>query len=457
MRVHFPLILVFVFAITKSSISQNSKTLAERPDPVWMTHYVAQGFIPSDLKVDLYGNVITAGTFEGHMTWKGGSRIPKRRPFPERSPNNYFILKHDPEGRVLWKNFADGDARISAILLDDSGCVYVTGEVFSRELIFTSSDSIIYFLEKPMDEGSRGIFICKYDRNGRILKLKFYSEGKSETPGDMVLTKNGDLIIGGVIFYREGNELKRNFLLLRFDKDLNLLWKRVGDEMGRSQITAVCLDRFENIYVTGGFISHMRICGKEVDHEDQDQRIFLARFNANGDLKWFRTEAFKQDVLNFSQVGIDLACDQRGRIYVTGSAASRPFLARLNRRGKLKWHLQCKGLTSYVSELALNENGDVFLSGYGHGSEFPSTDKDTSHYTSKGSTDFYLSEYDKRGRQKFLWAGGGEGTDYASSIEVVDQRMYVLGRNLGGLPVVFDQFSINERFPVIWWGVFNLP
>jgi hypothetical protein len=82
-------------------------------------------------------------------------------------------------------------------------------------------------------------------------------------------------------------------------------------------------------------------------------------------------------------------------------------------------------------------------------------------YQSKGSTDFFILDYSSKSQLKGLLVGGGEGTDYISSMAFRDGKIYVLGHDLGGPPIEFgvhkteNSQAYKYRRPKLWLACFE--
>ena len=116
------------------------------------------------IAVDNTGNIYVTGYFKGDYHYYGDSLKFGNFTLYNNSGGeapNYFIVKYDPSGNVLWANGADkfiGRASGNGVSIDKWGNVYVIGEFANGSIRFGNSVLV--------NGGLDDVFITKYDPLG---------------------------------------------------------------------------------------------------------------------------------------------------------------------------------------------------------------------------------------------------------------------------------------------------
>jgi hypothetical protein len=431
-----------------------------RQDPEWIKHYQSKGFISSSLSVDDKGNYYSAGSFEQYLGLSPTEGIvPSRSRSTEKAPNHLFAQKHDPSGNLLWTIYANGEGRVHDISLADDGHLYIVGEVFSAGLVMSSADGHLDTLQKPNTDLSRGIYILKYSAEGNLIKSLFWSEDQSENANSVLVDPEGNVYIGGSFSYRIENELIRSYLLLKFSSDFELIWKKKGSQKGRSSLVDLCFDRRKNLIIAGNFTEQLIIDSEHIELNHKSQKPFIAKLKPNGNLDWISMHLDSSPELDYGNTIISICADRWSRIYATGHSNGRFQLLRLTRNGGVKWRVsQIVGYGTYPQAIIRDPNTkDLFISGNGYAAGFPTTRGDTLNFSTVGSTDFFVLRYNQKGKILGLITGGGIGTDYAQDIALKEDKIIILGHDLGGPKIKFKDLSIGGSKPVVWIAQFKWP
>ena len=195
------------------------------------------------------------------------------------------------------------------------------------------------------------------------------------------------------------------------------------------------------------------------------QDIFVSKYDASGNLLWAKQIGGQQSS-SFDQVN-DIELDASGNLLITGSFTGKAdfdpgtdtfyvnalgwgvltsFVCKLNSSGDFLWARQLGGsLASESNALAVDQQGNVYTTGYFDGIADFDPGVGTFNLTVFGFSDIYVSKLDPQGN--FVWAKqmGGSSGEFGTSI-AVDQAgaVYLTGSFNGN--VDFDPGS----------GVFNL-
>ncbi|HRP01113.1 MAG TPA: T9SS type A sorting domain-containing protein [Candidatus Kapabacteria bacterium] len=158
---------------------------------------------------------------------------------------------------------------------------------------------------------------------------------------------------------------------------------------------------------------------------------------------WFKLD--KPNLLNdgsgystYDQ-SISVKSDMQGNIYHTGyfegiivfgndtlvSNGGRDiFVAKLNKEGQYKWAKSAGSqLSDYGKDIAINQNGEVFLTGY----FFAKAYFGNYQITSFGNSDIFVAKLDSNGNWLWVKNADGDGFDRANSITADNNYCYISG------------------------------
>lgn len=204
--------------------------------------------------------------------------------------------------------------------------------------------------------------------------------------------------------------------------------------------TSVAIDEQNNVYVTG---SSMR----------DGQDIVTIKYNGAGIEQW--KAIYNNSAVNGNDAGSALAIDAQGNVYVTGSsngpgATSTDFITiKYNNSGIKQWEARYFGPENKIdiaTQIALDQQGNAYVAGRSekNGQSF---DIVTVKYNNAG-----IEQWNKR------YNGPGNFDDYANSLLVdLNGNVYVAGeiRATGGQTFDFVTIKYNPAGEEKWVKVFN--
>jgi hypothetical protein len=372
---------------------------------------------PFALTVDEDGNVYVAG--------KTFSDTPY--------DYSYATVKYDSAGKELWEARYDGpggdDDVAQAIVLDESGNVYVTGK--SCTGVHTNY----------------AYATVKYDGNGTELWAARY-----EGPGEVDDDARAIAVDGSGSVYVTGSS-GGDYATIKYDREGSQLWvaRYDGPSGGDDQAVAVGVDAAGGVYVTG----------------TSDGEFATLKYDSDGDQVW---------AARYAGAARAMALDDSGNVYVTGQSSELYATIKYDSEGNELWVLGCSGTLYGKGEavaIALDDAGDVYITGRSYGARSSSYGYTTVKYTSggkqrwaarydpprgakvqavdiavdsaggvvvTGSTwdvawDFVTVAYDAGGREIWsdLYDGPAGGYDEAAAVAVDPWgNVYVTGRSDGG-------------------------
>ena len=443
------------------SLSAWSQDLAlespnKRKDPDWFKYNESYGFLSTSLAIDAQGNIYTGGTFENVFASRDTFYEMPRTPFRNTSPNYPFIQKHKSNGDLQWMAYAEGQARLHDLVVSTDSAVFITGEVWSDDLVFVSSNGQRDSLPKAHKQYERGLYLARFNAQGIFQGAVFYSDLPHANGSDLAIDSEGRIWVAGNYMYRQESELKRNWLLLRFSTQFEREFVFAGDSTGRSGISAIALDGRDQVYLGGWFSSHLNFFDQSIDVEHGTQKSFVAKLNSDGELRWCNTAITDPHEMHSQVVINEIEVDFWHRIYLSGSTFSRYFLAQLERDGELDWMKRCEGRSSYPFGMEWADK-DLIVYGHGYGSSFKSRSTDEMiSYQAVASTDGFILVEGWHGKLKEAIFLGGEGTDYVTALKWHEGKIYVLGHNLGGRETHLGKKVIPAGRPKMWLASWSL-
>jgi len=247
---------------------------------LWAARYegpIAWGYDDTiDLAVDGSGNVYVTGLSESN----GGYW-------------DYLTIKYGPNGNELWVRRYDasgnGYDQASAIVVDDSNNVYVTGRSAETNYDYAT---------------------IKYDTAGNELWVRRYNGPAGNYPDEasaIALDRSGNVYVTG---YSQGPIYYQDYATVKYDANGNELWVRRYDGTGNyvDLATAIAVDGSNNIYVTGssGGLNH-------------DYDYATVKYDANGNELWVGRYDGPAIAYNSDEPSA-IVVDSFDNVYVTGTS-----------------------------------------------------------------------------------------------------------------------------------------
>jgi hypothetical protein len=229
--------------------------------------------------------------------------------------DDIFLVKYDAGGNVLWAKSAGGTGYESgnSVAVDASGSAYVTG--------YYSSPSVIFGSDTLTNPGNGDIFLAKYDAGGNILWAKSAGGTGGGGGNSVAVDASGNAYVTGyysspaIIF---GSDTLTNvgdydIFLAKYDAGGNVLWAKCAGGFINESGSSVTLDASGNAYVTGWFNSQTLTFGSDTLTNVDNGDIFLAKYDAGGNVLWAKSAGG-----NNVDIGQSAAMDASGNAYVTG-------------------------------------------------------------------------------------------------------------------------------------------
>ena len=239
------------------------------------------------------------------------------------------LARYEDHGRIKWVNTISGNSNndIHAVATDDSNHVYVAGEY-----VHTNVNSILNFGNMTlMGNGSASTFIAKATSDGEFLwavRILATDAPSSQyvIPVDMQVAPNGDVIVLGNVMepveiegqmYNTTTGDNEMLFLARFRPDGSLVWFRntttFGMPGGHIEAAKLAIGRGGQLYVNGLLKSAGVLWGTDTLSARDGTGQFLARFDSNGDIEWWRTQSAR----TIPQYPHEIGVDAQDNVYIT--------------------------------------------------------------------------------------------------------------------------------------------
>lgn len=330
----------------------------------------------TDVAVDAAGNVYATGSFESASITFGSVTLTAS------SGNNFYLVKYDAAGNVLWANTANGIAEGYTVTTDALNNVIVAGYYDGASTSFSGNTLI--------NSGNGDSFIVKYDGTG------------------------------------------------------NLIWATsIGGISNAEYVYSIATDASNSIYVTGRFASSSVTIGSTVltNAGTSGPDLFVAKLAPSGTVLWADGTGG-----SFSDIANGLVCDDDANIYVIGNfnsnsigfgsttlnspgtGQSNMFIAKYDSTGSVIWANTVEG---YLGDALANDIASDGINVYVQGeysAESVTFGTDVLTNAAPGSTDIYTVKYNAAGNPVWAKTCGGNNNDYSKGITIdTASNVYTIG------------------------------
>ena len=408
--------LSFVLALLTITALPNKAVYSQAPEFTWAKRASGTSFDGgAGIATDGSGNSYVTGDFAGLVTF-GAITLTSA------GSDDIFVAKYDASGNVLWAKRAGGTSSDggTGIATDGSGNSYVTGD-FAGSATFgaitlTSADS-------------NDIFVAKYDALGNVLWAKragvtsedFGHRIATDGSGNSYLTGSftGSATFGAITLTSTGSD---DIFVAKYDASGNVLWAKRAGGTSFDGGDGIAADRSGSSYVTGNFTGSATFGAITLTSAGSED-IFVAKYDASGNVLWAKRAGGTS-----SDGGAGIATDRSGSSYVTGiftgsatlgaitltSAGSNDiFIAKYDASGNVLWAKRAGGTSfAFGFDIATDESGNSYITG----SFASSAAFDTITLTSAGREDIFVAKYDASGN--VLWAKQAGGTSRDSGFGI---------------------------------------
>ncbi|WP_437997557.1 SBBP repeat-containing protein [Sorangium sp. So ce185] len=258
------------------------------------------------ISTDADGNVLLIGHFRGTIDLGGG-------PLVSAGARDIFVAKLDPSGRHVWsKRFGGAHDQLGrGIAADRDGNVLIAGTLWG---------SVDFGGGMMKSAGWDDLFVAKLDRSGEYLWARTYGDEETQEASDLTVDGQGNVVVTGyalgVVDFGDGPTVGAGMpdaILVKLDRDGSTLWShRFGDD-GTQLGHSVGVDDEGSVVMAGAARGSIDFPDKSF-HSAGGYDLYVAKFNAAGELLWHRQFGDAQD-----QSSIAISIDRAGAVLLTGS------------------------------------------------------------------------------------------------------------------------------------------
>ena len=308
----------------------------------------------------------------------------------------------------------------SVLTTDTEGNIFMAGSFI---------ETAVFGAESITSAGGTDIYIAKHNAAGDVLWLLGDGGADYDYIHDISVDDNGiytcgsfygTINIGSETFVSQGSQ---DIFVSRYDSEGNFLWAKHAGSPKTDYINALATDPYGNMLVTGHYYDSIAF-GDTTIYSAGASDIFLAKYNATGELIWLRQAGGSSSDQSYS-----ISCDNDGNIIFTGSffydlqvgdtllTTTDPtgvFMARFNNEGVFQYAIQVDGNgLSAQSFAAFDNTGDIFFTG-----NFTDQVKFGPYLFDAGAfnIDIFITKHTANG--ELLWAdhGYGAGSDQLKAV-----------------------------------------
>ncbi|HQW23270.1 MAG TPA: SBBP repeat-containing protein, partial [Bacteroidia bacterium] len=326
----------------------------------------------------------------------------------------------------------------NAITSDDSGNVYVTGQLefrcdFGGGVAYTTA-------------GKHDILLGKYATDGTLKWVKRAGGVGGDVGWGIGVDRVGNIYstgeFEGTAGWGPGDSMtvwgSNDIYLTKHSNSGQLIWAKKFGYTSDDKARALVVDRDGNIYLTGYFSGTARFGSINVTSSGNND-VFIAKIDSAGDPQWVRKGGGSRE-----DRGRGVALDRQGNVFITGTFTQSAnfsgttlnsqgknslFVTKYDNNGNFQW---AKGAgtccdTTRGNAISVDLNGDAYIAGYFK----DNTTIGSNSFTAFGSSDIFVAKYNGS-NGNVIWskqAGGPyEDLAFACAFDTVKNQLYVTGQ-----------------------------
>jgi hypothetical protein len=259
---------------------------------------------------DRKGNVYAGGSFESDSITLGLTVL-------KSNLYDLFIVKYDSTGNVLWAKAGGGKALVSSLTADAASNLYVTG--------FFKNSSLTFGAYTLTSSDSGEIFIVKYDTDGNVIWAKSEGGTGEDAGNALTIDKSGNIYLTGsfqspsITFGTTTliNQGSRDIFIVKYDTAGNVIRARSIGGNSSANSFSINSDPEYNIYISGNYFGSLIVFDSTILNNAGELDMFIAKYDSSGKLLWAHSKGGS---------GIETAngvtTNKDGDVYVAGSFSS---------------------------------------------------------------------------------------------------------------------------------------
>jgi hypothetical protein len=468
-----PIIFTFLICLAQFSKSQSLN---------WANTIEASSALCKHVKTDSKGNVYAVGYFLNTQDFDPGPSVYN---MSSGSGFDGFIIKSNKDGNFIWAKQIEArvDCRVVALEIDENDNMYLIG-IFSDSIDLDPGPAKV----KVRTKGVNDVYITKLDPDGNFIWGKTFGGSSQDYVHGLAVSSGGDIYTSGeftgTVDFNPGSGVfnltttgsTSDVYILKLNKNGDFVWaKKIGNS-GSETANSLCIDRKQNILVTGGF-------GGTVDFDPgtgtanlsaiASNDLYILKLDSHGIYRWARslgTTSFTNDF------GNEIVTDDTGNVYTCGSLKgamdfdpgpgvdSRSisssqgllFIHKLDSNGiyhKWVFLVDTKGY-NLSNSMAIDKNNSLYITGTfgGDSIDFDPGPGKSIKFASSSAGNIYVLKIKQDRTFEWVSTFGGKKSDQGSSIHVDKYKnVYVQGSFQDTV-----DFGTGKKFTKFTYGYFWL-
>ncbi len=342
-----------------------------------------------------------------------------------------YVAKFSSSGLKQWiRLLGDSGADMgTAVAVDSNKNVYITGHstssilggasrTYARQQFLSQFNSSgvrqwTEFIGTSTVEANEGKRIAVDNANNIYLTevsntlMKYNTSGSLEATSDSWYSQYYEFdIVPEITIDGSGNiyvayyDVSENAMhILKFNSSLSFVSDTTSDAAGI--YFGITTDSSGNVYITSSANS-TTVDGESCPVNPGNNELFVKKYNSSMVRQWTRLLCSSS-----YDYGLDIAVDSSGNVYVSGFSTgpldgetyvggSDVIIAKYDSNGQALWHDQFGSVESEDGEnIALDNQGNIYISGTTYGNLDGNTNADSSYYTE----DVFISKYNSSGQR----------------------------------------------------------
>jgi hypothetical protein len=263
--------------------------------------------------------------------------------------NSLVVGKVSVDGEVIWTKIFDYDSQLKRSIKGGIG-------VDAQNNIYITGHQI------KSSENSNDIsdlFLMKISSSGELLWTKIYNSGFNDKMdfNGIIVRPSGEVIIAAMQ-YNTLNPNYNDLLFVKYSADGSLVWEKNVDGGNYEFLRSVTMDANENIYAAFQIYNY---------NEVSPNSIGAAKLNSSGELQWYKVFPWENTKFLFSNIN-DLAVNEQGEVFIIGhmnTPVNNDFdllTVKYDGNGNLLWsQIFNSGSTDYCASIVPDKNGSVVV------------------------------------------------------------------------------------------------
>ena len=342
---------------------------------------------------------------------------------------DFATIKYNSTGTQIWvstyNGVGNGNDTPSGIIVDGTGKVVVCGQSDSdASVTVTNNDCAV------ISYTSSGVQSWLMTYNG--------TSNLSDGGNDIAVDLSGNLFVAGA---SDNTGTQKDGLVIKYTTSGTQTWGKNFNGTGDNSdnVNKIVVDASGNSYLAG-----------YTYNASSERDLLVVKINPIGDTLWTRKYNGSS---NNSDEAIDIFVDATGNVIITGyckeSVSGYNFItSKYDPTGTLLWSTQYNNILvngyDKASSLTVDAAGNIYVTGYSYG-------------TAIGNEDFVTIKYNSAGIQ--LWAtrynGTGNGTDIPVQIEINGTDSYITGESFNGTGDQIVTIKYNSSGIQQWAAIYS--